>query len=290
MRAGMTDVLIIGGDSMIGQALAIDLKASGLTVSTTSRRINSHSEEIFFDLAAPVAEWPDLPSAKTWIITAAKARLAACRQDPEKSYRVNVIAVETLAKRAVSQNARVVFLSSNQVFDGRRAHRPVSDATCPNSEYGWQKALAEKIVSDASMKNLVVRLTKVLSPDDALFTSWQGALARNMVITPFTDKTFAPVALNTVCAGIRRAISWGVTGVLQFSGPQDISMEAAAQHLANLMGVGTKHIAPIAAADIGVPAEDRPTFTSLDARRAEQVLGLTFAPPLELIEQTFAKR
>lgn len=285
----MLDVLIIGGDSMIGRALATDLMADGLTVSSTSRRADIDAEEIFLDLATPATEWPELPTAKTWVIAAAMARLAACRQDPETSRRVNVIALQSLAKRAVLQNAKIIFLSSDQVFDGSRPHRPATDSTCPRSEYGRQKAQAEEIILAASADNLVIRLTKVLSADDALFTGWRTSLTQGKVITPFTDKTFAPVALNTVTDGISRAIAREITGILQFSGPIDIDYATAAGYFANHLGFSAEHVLSTAAADAGIPAEERPAFTSLDTRRTEQTLGLAFARPDELIKQAYAK-
>lgn len=284
----MLDVLIIGGDSMIGSALKQDLTARGMRTASTSRRASDGPDSVFLDLAAADTEWPDLPVAKTWVITAAIAHLAACRQDPVTSHRVNVAAMRSLTDRAVAQDVRLIFLSSDQVFDGSRPHRPATDAVCPRSVYGRQKAQAEDMVLAASQDNLVIRLTKVLSVDDALFTGWRSSLTRSEAITPFTDKTFAPVMLDTVTNGIGLSIAREISGILQFSGPRDIDYASSARHLADILGAGAEYVQPITAAGIGMPAEERPPFTSLDTRRAEQSLGLAFAAPHDLIEQTYA--
>lgn len=285
----MIDVLVIGGDSMIGKALSRELEINALTVAATSRRKDHRSSNIFLDLAKPAKDWPILPQAKVWIIVAAIARLAECQENPETSRLINVTAVEALVELAAIQGARVIFLSSDQVYDGRQAHRSAKDKPCPHSAYGKQKADAEESVLSISKDNLVIRLSKVLSPNDALFTSWRDALLRGETIAPFTDKTFAPVSVQTVITGIYLAISNKVTGILQFSGPDDITYASAAQRYASLLGATLNNVAPVSAATLGMPIEERPAFTSLDTKRATKILGLEFSPPITLLEEMRAQ-
>jgi len=286
----MIDVLVIGGDSVIGGALFKHLNETGLAVVATSRRDAQGPKNIFLDLAAPVADWIELPMAKTWVIVAAIARLAACRLDPENSCKVNVTAVEELACQAKEKGARVIFLSSDKAFDGRQKNRLTDEPTCPRSEYGRQKSAAEKIVQNASIENLIIRLTKVLSPDDPLLVSWRGSLAIGEPIKPFSDKTFAPVALATVTTGIYRAIQHNVSGILQFSGPDDVTYASIAHYLASLLEVPDELVTPHASADLGMPPEERPPFTSLDTKRARDTLKLEFATPNELLDQIVSNR
>ncbi len=286
-RQRMIDVLVIGGDSMIGKALCQELVINALTVAATSRRKDLGSSDVFLDLAKPAKDWPILPKAKVWVIVAAIARLAECQKSPEISHLINVAAVKTLVELAEIQDARVIFLSSDQVYDGRQAHRSAKDKPCPHSVYGKQKANAEERVLSLSEDNLVIRLTKVLSPSDALFTSWRDALLRGETITPFTDKTFAPVSVQTVVTGICFAISKKVAGILQFSGPDDITYASAAQRYASLLGVTLNNVAPVSAVTLGMPIEERPAFTSLDTKRVTKTLGIEFPPLITLLEKMY---
>lgn len=284
----MIDALIIGGDSMIGSALCLELEANGLVVAATSRRIDRRSTDIFLDLAQPDTDWPILPQARFWILAAAIPKLATCRKNSEASYRINVIAVERLAKKAAAQGAQIIFLSSDKIFDGSRPHRIANDKPCPLSEYGRQKALAEEIVLSTSQNNLVIRLTKVLSPVDKLFNFWQDALKRNEPITALMDMTFAPLSVETVVAGIHRTFTQKISGILQFSGPEDITYVIAAQHFANLLGAQLKNITPVSSINFGIPVEERPPFTSLNTERAESTLKLQFDTLTKLLNQTFS--
>ena len=77
------------------------------------------------------------------VLAAAVTKLDACERDPEATARVNVEANLALAAMLASQGVYVVFLSSNQVFDGTRPHRLGSEPTSPQTVYGRQKAEVE---------------------------------------------------------------------------------------------------------------------------------------------------
>jgi len=286
----MIDVLVIGGDSIIGKALYRELEATGQTITVTSRRENHRPTDVFLDLTKPDRDWPMLPKAKVWVLAAAVTRLAACREDPEASHQINVVAVESLVKQAAAQGAQVIFLSSDKIFDGSRPHRLINDEPCPLSEYGRQKACAEKIVLNASRDNLVIRLTKVLSPGDALLRSWRDSLMQDEPIASFTDMTLAPVSIETVIIGISRAITQKISGILQFSGPEDVSYATTARHYAILLGARLENVTPANASKRGIPAEERPTFTSLDTARATEALSVEFAPLNALLENMLGHR
>ncbi|WNK00316.1 sugar nucleotide-binding protein [Thalassospiraceae bacterium LMO-JJ14] len=281
----MKRVLIIGGDSMIGAALAGNLESHGHHVAQTTRRQSPLSEAIYLDLGASPDTWPAFPKADTWVLTAAISRLAACKDDPKGSHRINVGAVEHLAARADTNGVHLIYLSSDKVFDGSIPQRQTADAVCPMSEYGRQKAEAEKIVAAKTGNGLVIRLTKVLAPSDTLFRTWRAALLAGRKIEAFTDKTLAPLSSHAAADGIRRAIETSLCGVHHFSGPDDVTYFEAAQQLARLIGASADQVIPVRAVDRDVPAEDCPPFTSLDTGETCTALDLAFDPLDRVLEQ-----
>lgn len=285
----MSDVLIIGGDSMIGAALSARLRADGVNVATTTRRRGAG--DAYLDLAAPADDWPALPQAPVWIAAAAVARLADCRNDPDGSRAVNVAAVEALARRAAETGAHLIFLSTDKVFDGRRPAYPADAATCPKSEYGRQKAAAEAALAGTlGLSYTIVRFTKVMALDDGLISGWADALCRGEPITPFTDMTMAPVPL----ADATEALNWAATrrpgGILQLSGPRDIRYADAAGHIADRIGADPGLIRPCSAATAGMHAAETPTFTSLDTTRLEAEAGIRVPDAFEVIDHIIAGR
>src|SRR5215467_11081115 len=102
---------------------------------------------------------------------AAITGFAACRNDRELAERVNFSAPSVLARRLVGAGSRVVFLSSNAVFDWREPHVPANREPRPVTEYGHFKAKAEKEFSALGSAASILRLSKVLRSDDRLLTA-----------------------------------------------------------------------------------------------------------------------
>src|ERR1700726_1650353 len=123
--------LIVGGDSEIGTAAYSAMKAQGAAVAATTRRSDRVApDRPFLDLAAPLGDWAPPPGTQAVCLCAAIARLAACADDPQGSAHVNVVQTLALAEKFLANGIAVLFLSTNQVFDGRT---PQERAEAPHS-------------------------------------------------------------------------------------------------------------------------------------------------------------
>src|SRR5271154_1929445 len=117
--------LIVGGDSEIGAAAYRATKARGLAVASTTRRPERVApDRPLLDLAAPLDGFEPLPGTTAACICAAVARLAACAADPEGTLRINVTQTLALVKKLLARDIAVLFLSSNQIFDGLEPRLP----------------------------------------------------------------------------------------------------------------------------------------------------------------------
>src|SRR5262245_57753839 len=123
-------VLVIGGDGQIGRALVAGLAARGLTaIGTTRHHERAGPGRPYLDRADDLDAWRPPGPIGAAVLAAAVTRLDACEREPEATARVNVGANLALADRLAASGAYVIFLSSNQVFDGTRAHRRADEPT-----------------------------------------------------------------------------------------------------------------------------------------------------------------
>jgi len=285
----MSAALIVGGDGQIGSALQARLTAEGLAaVATTRRRERAVGERIFLDLAADLREWQPPPGVTLAYLCAAVTSLEQCRQDPAGTRRINVDALRVIGEKLLAGGAFVVFPSTNLVFDGSVPFPGPSDPVCPTTEYGRQKADLERVLL-AHDQAAVVRLTKVLSPQMALFREWARSLRAGQAIQPFADMVMAPVSLGLAVEALWRVGRGRVAGITQVSAAQDITYEQAARQLAQHLGVNRELVQPITTAQTGRTFEAVPRHTALDTTRLRDELGLEPPQAQAILAEVYAE-
>ena len=236
-------VLIIGVDSTIGKALVEKCVQSKLSWWGSSRHNKPQGERIFFlDLSLELPN--ELPSADTVVLCAAKTQVAFCEANSKESRKVNVDAPFQLARYYSGRGASIIFLSTSLVFGGKSAFANWDQPLSPETEYGRQKADAEKSLTSNFPNTAVFRLGKVLHPELALFRNWSEQLGRGEVIRPFFDMTFSPVSLKRVTDEIFKMITGFSPGIYQLSGNREVSYAEAARLLAREIKVDEKIIQP----------------------------------------------
>jgi len=266
---GEETALVIGSDGSIGRALTEELRGAGKAVAETTRRraLPFSADRTFLDLNDDMSCWEPPGDVAVAYLCAGVSSLERCRVVPRESARVNVDHTVALAERLVARGTFVVFPSTNLVFDGTRPHRRAEDPVCPRTEYGRQKADAERRLLALGESVAVVRLSKVLGPAVPLLSSWVLALRNNRVVHPFSDVVFSPVPLTFTVQLLRRIGELRLPGVVQISGTEDITYEQVARRAAERIGVCHRLVRPVTSNEAGVCLEAVPSHTTLDTTR-----------------------
>jgi dTDP-4-dehydrorhamnose reductase len=276
--------LIIGADGLLGQALAQQLRGSGERVIETTRRRETLSEHrIWLDLREDLTEWHPPGRVSVAYLCAAVSSLEACRREPLRSARVNVQNSVTVAKTLVAAGAFVIFLSTNLVFDGALPFRPADTPPCPQTEYGRQKADAERQLFTLGPSVAVARFTKIMAPNMPLFSGWIQALQQHTIIHPFSDMWIAPVPLPFASGLLIRIAKARLSGLIQISGDEDISYAQIGAYLAQRLEAPPHLVQPVQSTEAGLNFEATPAHTTLDTTRLRTELGVNPPPVWETI-------
>lgn len=261
-------VLIVGGDGMIGSALARRLRGKGRDVVTTSRRSGRECPPL--DLARDANTWPLPGDIRTAYLCAAVTAIEACESPGSHAWAVNVEGTTTLARRLVAEGSHVVFLSSNMVFDGSTPFTQADAATCPTTAYGRMKAEAERRLLLLGGHACVVRLTKVFGPAVPLLVRWEAALLAGEPIHPFADKCVSPIPCDFAVDVLARLIPNPVQGILQVSSSDEVTYDAVALRLARFLDAPQRLVNPIRARQ----PEGPPLHATLDTSRLLRDCGI----------------
>ena len=270
--------LLIGGDSEIGVATVRHLATQNMPALATTRRPERVGGRIeLLDLSRPLNHWEPPASASAACIFAAVSRLAACAIEPEASAFINVEQTLALAARLLARGLYVLFMSSNQVFDGSVAKIGADAPTCPVSEYGRQKARTEAALRqhmDRGAPVGILRLAKVVSPDMKLMHGWIDALKAGRSIRAFHDMRMAPAPTEMVVRAITHLLRDKACGIFQFSGPRDVSYLEIGYRLAKRIGAAPSRVERVSAIEAGQPLGATPCHTTLDSSALRGHYGL----------------
>jgi dTDP-4-dehydrorhamnose reductase len=270
--------LLAGGDSEIGAATARTMNQRHIAAAATTRRRNLASATWpFLDLTAPLDDWHPPKGTRAACVFAAIGRLAACAADPAGSAHVNVTQTLALIDRLLAQNIHVLFLSTNQVFDGSRPNMPADAPHSPVSEYGRQKARTEAALIERMAKGApvaILRLAKVVSPDMALVRGWIDALKQRRPIRAFHDMTMAPAPAALVSDVILALLQSRARGLFQFTGPRDVSYAETGRYLAARLQADPKLVGETSALDNSLPDGATPRNTTLDSSAIRERFAL----------------
>ena len=282
--------LIIGGDSFIGSALAHYFEiAKESVISTTRNRSTICHDRIYLDLTDEMSDWEFHDSIDTAVFCSGITKVDHCEIDKLTSKKVNVEGVCRLAGILVGKGARIIFLSSNAVFDGTKEYPSHEDNVSPVTEYGRQKAEVEReLIREYPSRVTILRLTKVLGGRNPLFDDWSVLLRRGEVIYPFSDMYIAPIPVSFVVSVVRVLVDRNGNGIFHLSGDKDFSYADIAFMAAGMLGVRREQVHPILAREGNVLKEViRTTKTALDTERVKRELGIRAPETIWTIKEAF---
>lgn len=272
---GLDRYLVVGSDGFVGNGLMSYLQQTQKQVIGTTRRPQRvDTKHLHLDLSEDIGGWQCPDDVTVAIVCAGVTKLEACRHAPSTSARVNVYGISSLVSNLVKSGVFVIYLSTNQVFNGSVPHRLPDDPVSPITEYGRQKAEAERRICQWGDSVSILRLSKVLEEGSLLFREWVLKLRQQKPIHPFGDMTMAPVSVSTVVTVIQLIAENRTSGVMQVSGNRDISYAEAAVIGAKFLGFDEGLIQPINTAEAGHFQEQFPKYTTMDVQRLRDVFGI----------------
>src|SRR5262249_31040796 len=181
-------------------------------------------------------------------------------QDGPGAWEVTVDGAENVAHAAASVGARLVHLSTDVVFDGRKGGPYVEqDAPCPVTAYGRAKAEAERRVAAAHPLALLVR-TSLIIGGPGHSPSKHERTAHDAAATFYDDEIRSPVQVADLASALLELVEADLAGVLHVAGADAVSRA----DLAELVTGRPVRRSP------APPA--RPLDCSLDSSRARALL------------------
>jgi len=290
-------ILLTGASGLVGSAFARAAARRGHRVTAVvgdfAGEIEGAAEKISVNLADEAAATSAVLEAFPQAIVncAAVSAPEACDANPALAQTLNVALPATLARLAHHVSARLVHISSEQVFDGQRT-TPYSrdDAPAPINLYAREKLESERAVRAAAPEFAATVRAPLLmgnslggrrSTHERLFLDWAAGRTPRL----YTDEFRQPcTADNLAEVLLELAERDDLRGVFHWAGAELLSRHALGQRIREHFKLTEKQ-APLAA----VARADTPEA----ARKRQPCLALDLAPlagKLKTRPQTIAEQ
>ncbi len=279
-------ILVTGANGLLGQSLIKQLLEKKYEVAATGRgpgRLIVAALEGYSYTELDITDGPEVEGfilrEKPDLIVHAAAMTAVdeCELNKAECYTINVTATRFIIEAAKEIKAKIVYVSTDFIFDGESGPYKEEDIPGPVNYYGSTKWVAEKAVEESGLQWAIARTILVYgvipSTGRTNIVSWvKNSLQSGVPIKMVTDQWRTPTFVYDLAAGIILIIEKNATGIFHLSGEQQMTPYEMAVDTARFFGLPVELISKAASPDIKQPAM-RPPKTGFDISRAKKELG-----------------
>ncbi|MBI4059855.1 MAG: SDR family oxidoreductase [Elusimicrobia bacterium] len=278
-------VMVIGGTGLVGNALLRAWRAAGVEVAAATYHCHASGGFLQLDMrdsgkvrALLSAHRPALVA-----VPAANPYVDYCEEHPEETRRVNVEGTLNVALACREFGIRMIFYSSDYVFDGIQGRYREEDATSPINEYGRQKEQTERGVLAADPRNLVIRTAGAYGwqwePKNFVLQVRRN-LAAGRPMRVAGDLRYNPTYVENLAEITVALAAGGAGGIFHVVGAEEIARAEFARRAARAFGLDASLIEAVSVDEFKSPTA-RPKQTSL---RTDKVRRATPIPLLGVDE------
>ena len=209
------------------------------------------------------------------IHTAAMTNVDICENRKKRTNTVNIRATEAIAKTAATTGARIIYLSTDLVFDGENPPYSEEDKPTPLSYYGWSKWQGELAVAAANDNHVIVRPSIIYGPPAILGSSFSESLRNawhdGKVTKLFSDQFRTPIFAGNLASALIELTKGNFEGILHIGGSERTSRHEFGIHLAEALGIGKNLTEEFSISKVDFTAK-RPKDVSMNIEIAKSVL------------------
>ncbi|HNZ49815.1 MAG TPA: SDR family oxidoreductase [Candidatus Hydrogenedentes bacterium] len=226
--------------------------------------------------------------------TAAMADIDRCQQNQEAAKAVNAGVTAQLSTLCRDQGARLIFTSTDSIFDGIQGMYRESDAPSPVNYYAETKVQAEETVLSTVLDSVVARLSlvlgfSVLGEGNSFLAKMIHTLESGGEASFPANEIRTPVDVITLGRAFWELAEHSFTGILHLSGCSRLNRYEMAQRIAARLDLPQGKI--IAVDSNAIPGRaPRPNDASLDNSLARRVLKTPMLSLEEALELTLQIR
>ena len=281
----MHKLLVTGGSGLLGNQIVKSAKRSFEVIPIhNTKSLDADSLSLNIANAREVSKLLAKLEPDAVIHTASETNVDKCETQKEHAWRANVDGARNIAVACQEANAKLVYISTDYVFDGERGCYKEKDKTNPINYYGLTKLEGEHKVTRLC-KNYAILRTSVIygwHPWKQNFATWVvNQLRQKREITVVTDHFNTPTLADNLAEMAIETASKDLQGLYHASGCERISRFEFATQIAETFNLESKLIKPMLMDQLAAWIAKRPKDSSLNTDKIQKHLK---TKPLNITE------
>lgn len=281
----MKKVVVTGSNGLLGQTLVnLLLKEKDYQVIGFSRGENRSGrndfEYVSIDITDKTSLYRKLSEHKPDVIvnTAAMTNVDICEINKEACDKLNIDVVQYLKNYSEENNAHLIHISTDFIFDGKNGPYKETDKPNPLSYYGLSKLKSEETLIKSKIDYTILRTIlvygKVYDMSRSNIVLWVKKMLEDRKEIKIVDDQFRmPTYVEDLALACKLSIDKKALGVFNVSSKKMLSIYEIAQQIAEVFMLDKSLIKPISTEELNQRAK-RPVTTGFDLEKVKKYLGL----------------
>jgi len=267
----MKPILVIGAKGMLGRDLLPLLQASFIGREVIGWDI----EEIDIREEKSTRSKIETLNPETVINIAAYTDVDGCEKNRDAAFQVNAEGMKHIVLGAKGCGAKVVYLSTDYIFDGRKKE-PYLETDLPNplSVYGRTKLKGEEVLQKGIDDHLIIRTQWLYGRHGKNFVASVLRQAKEKrSLTVVDDQTGSPTYTVDLSRAITGLLEHNSRGIFHVANQGNCTWYTFSQAVLKFAQVEGVTLTPISTEALGRPAV-RPSYSVLDTQKFERETGM----------------
>ena len=265
-------ILVTGASGLLGTKIVNSINNSEIYGTYYQNPVNfSYGKTLKLDVSKRNAANLIRKTAPDVVVhTAAFTNVDRCERDRKKAYQINVEGTRNVALGA--KNSKVVYISTDYIFDGEVGMYHENDKPNPVSYYGQTKLEGEQIVQEICDNYIIARTSVLYGWHTRLnFVSWViHELQKGNKINIVTDQFNSPTLVDDLAEQIITLIERDKRGIFHTAGGERISRYEFVNDIAQIFELDQTLITPVTSDRMNWIAR-RPKDSSLAVEKISKI-------------------
>lgn len=253
----MQKIWICGANGRVGSRIArlLDRKPVELLLTDIDSIDITNSKDVM--------EYAGINRPHVIVNCAGLTDVTLCETEPERAFKVNALGPRNLSVAARAVKARLVQLSTDDVFGGGgQAPYTEFDTPDPETVYGKSKLAGENFIREFSNRHIIIRSSWIFGDGSPYLQHVLRLASQGKTIRAAADQTASPTGAAGLAGKVMELLDYGEDGLYHVTGQGYCTRYEFAKEVVRLSGCRAE-VEPVESSQDAFTAM-RPSYSVLD--------------------------